>query len=108
MTNLLSPELLEDELGAVVRAGEYKSREEAIGHALEVLLAANPYLRINTAVELYRQRKVTLTRATEIAGLELETFKEHLIKHEVLIPTDESVEEISAGASLIHQLRQRS
>lgn len=108
MTNLSSPELLEDEIGAVMRAGEYKSREDAIGHALEVLLAANPSLRINTAVELYRQSKVTLTRAAEIAGLELETFKECLVKHDVIIPIDESPEEISTGASLIQQLRKPS
>ena len=29
-------ELLEDELKAITQAGAYKSKEEAIGHALEV------------------------------------------------------------------------
>jgi hypothetical protein len=66
---------LEDELGAVVQAGDYQSQEEAIRHALAVLLAAKPSLRINTAVELYSRKKVTLTRAAEIAGLALETCK---------------------------------
>jgi predicted HTH domain antitoxin len=107
MTNLSSPELLEDEIGAVVRAGEYKSREDAIGHAFEVLLSANPPLRINTAVELYRQSKVTLARAAEIAGLEVETFKDCLGTHNVGITIDESPDEISAGATLIQQLRKR-
>ena len=50
-------ELLEDELQAVTQAGAYKSKEEAIGHALEVLLAANPPLRVKTAIELYRREK---------------------------------------------------
>jgi hypothetical protein len=63
MANLTAPELLEDEIRAVVRAGNYRSKEEAIGHALEVLLAANPHLQLNAAVELYRQGKVTLSRA---------------------------------------------
>jgi predicted HTH domain antitoxin len=105
MTNFSSPGLLEDEIGAVVRAGAYKSREDAIGHAFEVLLAANPPLRINTAVELYRQSKVTLTRAAEIAGLELETFKECLATHNMRITIDEPPEEISAGAKFIQHLR---
>ncbi len=105
MTNLASPELLEDEISAVVRAGEYKSREDAIGHAFAVLLSANPPLRINTAVELYRRSKVTLTRAAEIAGLEIETFKDCLAIHNVGIPVDAAPDEISAGANLIQQLR---
>ena len=67
-------ELLKDELAAVVRAGAYRSKEEAIGHALEVLLTVNPRLRLHTALELYSQRKVTLARATEIALRVLRSF----------------------------------
>jgi predicted HTH domain antitoxin len=99
--------LLEDELTAVVHAGAYTSREEAIGHTLEVLLAAHPPLRINTAVELYRLGKVTLTRAAEIAGLELEALKEQLARRAVPMLVDEPSEEIRAGAELIHHQRQR-
>jgi predicted HTH domain antitoxin len=105
MANLTTPELLEDEIKAVVRAGDYKSKEEAVGHALEVLLAANPHLRMNTAVELYRQSKVTLSRAAEIAGLELETFKERLAEKDVPILVDEPAEEIRSGADLVRHLR---
>jgi predicted HTH domain antitoxin len=105
MTRIIDLALLEDELTAVVQAGDYTSREEAIGHALEVLLTANPLLRINTAVELYRLGKVTLTRAAEIAGLELEALKEQLAKRAVPILVDESSKEIRAGAELIHHQR---
>ena len=108
MTSIISLELLEDELRAVVQAGDYKSKEAAIGHALEVLLAANVPLRINTAVELYRQEKVTLTRAAEIAGLELETFKARLAEQGVSILINEPPEEVRTGAELIHRRRQAS
>lgn len=50
---IISVEFLEDKLKAVVQAGAYNSKEEVIGHALEVRLAAHTSLRINTA-ELYR------------------------------------------------------
>ena len=90
----------------MVQAGDYRSQEEAIGHALEVLLAANPQLRRNTAVELYRRSKVTLSRAAEIAGLELEAFKERLAEQDVPIPVDEPPEEVRAGAELIQRLRE--
>jgi predicted HTH domain antitoxin len=62
-------------------------------------------LRINTAVELYRLGKVTLTRAAEIAGLELEALKAQLAKRAVPILVDEPSEEIRAGAELIHYQR---
>lgn len=106
MASPRTPELLEDELNAVVRAGAYRSKEEAIGHALEVLLTANPQLRLHTALELYRQRKVTLSRAAEIAGLELETFKERLADQALTIPVEEEAEEVDAGVAQLRRLRQ--
>jgi predicted HTH domain antitoxin len=105
MANPLNLEFLEDEIKAVVQAGHYPSEREAIGHALEVLLAADPLLRINTAVELYRQGKVTLSRAAELAGLEMESFKERLAQQGLSIPVDETPEEIYAGAEMIRRLR---
>jgi predicted HTH domain antitoxin len=105
MAPIISLELLEDELKAVVQAGAYSSKEEAIGHALEVLLAANAPLRIKTAVELYRQGTVTVARAAEMAGLELEAFKDQLATRQASIPTDETPEEIQAGAARIRRLR---
>ncbi len=106
MASLKTPELLEDELNAVVRAGAYRSKEEAIGHALEVLLTANPQLRLHTALELYRQCKVTLSRAAEIAGLELETFKERLADQALTIPVDEEADEVDAGVAQLRRLHQ--
>ena len=105
MTRIIDLALLEDELTAVVQAGDYTSREEVIGHALDVLLAANPPLRISTAVGLYRWGKVTLTRAAEIAGLELEAFKEQLAERNVPILLDEAPDEVRAGAELIQHQR---
>jgi predicted HTH domain antitoxin len=102
MANSISLELLEDELKAVVQAGNYRSQEEAIGHALEVLLAAHPPLRLNTAVELYRRSRVTLSRAAEIAGVEVETFKTRLAEHGVSIPVDESPEEVRVCGGGVH------
>ena len=101
-------ELLEDELQAVTQAGAYKSKEEAIEHALAVLLAANPQLRVDTAIELYRQAKVTLSRAVEIAGLEWDAFKDKLNERGIEVTVDESPEEVQAGTALIRRLRDAS
>jgi predicted HTH domain antitoxin len=106
MANIISMDLLEAELDALIQAGGYASREAAVGHALEVLLAANPDLRVGTAIELYRQSEVTLSRAAEISGLELETFKAKLTERDVPIRVDEPAGDIRTGADLIHRLRQ--
>jgi predicted HTH domain antitoxin len=106
MGDIVSLDLLEDELSAVTRAGGYSSREDAVAHALEVLLAANPQLRLNAAVELYRQDIVTLSRAAEISGIEIDSFKEELAERDVPIRADELLEDIRIGAELIGRLRQ--
>lgn len=105
MVNIVTPELLEDELQAVVQAGGYRSEQEAVRHALEVLLTANPHLRTQTAVELYRRGKVSLSRAAEIAQLELETFKEQLAAKDLMLEVDEAPDDVRAGADLIRRLR---
>jgi len=104
MGNIVHLELLEEELKAVVRAGGYRSTREVVRHALETLLTANPRLRIRTAMELYRHSQVTLARGAEIAGVELETFKEQLAEAEIPIPVDEAPAEVRAGADLIQGL----
>jgi predicted HTH domain antitoxin len=105
MANTVSPELLEDVLWALVRVGGYGSRQEAVRHTLEVLFAANPHLRTQTAIELCRRGKVTLSRAAEIAQLELEALKEQLAEKDLPLRVDEAPDEVRAGADLIHRLR---
>lgn len=105
MASIVNKELLEEELRAVVQAGGYGSKEEAIIHALEVLLAANPHLRVGAAIELYRQGGVTLSRAAEIAGSEVEQFKERLAEKGVAITVAQSVDDVLTGAEQIRRLR---
>jgi predicted HTH domain antitoxin len=101
MTILLDSERLDEELEAIVRAGAYPSKNEAVRHALEILLLANPQLRVKTAIELYRDDKVTLARAAEIAGMNIEAFKEALAEAGVERVIDAEPEEVRSGAQAI-------
>lgn len=105
LDNIVTLDLLEDELAAVVYAGNYASEKEAVRHALAVLLTANPSLRLNTAIELYRRGKVTFARAVEIAQIEREAFKDELAMKSIALLIDESPEDIQIGANLIHHVR---
>lgn len=101
MPTLLDSERLDEELEAIVRAGAYTSKNEAVRHALEVLLIANPQLRLKTAIELYRAGQVTLARGAEIAGVGIEAFKESLIEAGVERVIEAEPGEIRTGAQAI-------
>lgn len=101
MAALLDTERLDEELEAIVRAGAYASKQEAMRHALEVLLLANPQLRLKTAIELYRTGSVTLSRAAEIAGVGYEPFKDALAQAGVERIIDAPPDEIRAEADAI-------
>ena len=83
----------------LVRQGMYASREDLICDALRALLRAKPRLRSDLAVELYRRGSVSLLRAAEVCGMNLEDFKELLKERGVKtkvpgIPADEVYEEV--------------
>jgi predicted HTH domain antitoxin len=57
------------ELAALIKAGIFRSQAEAVEEALRVLLATRPQLRIEAAIQLFRDAEVTVGRAAEIAGV---------------------------------------
>lgn len=67
-----------DELDVLVGKGIYKDRESLVKDAMRSLLRSKPELRGQLAIELYRQGKVSLSRAAEIGGVDMESFKELL------------------------------
>ena len=57
------------ELGALVKAGVFRSESEAMDEALRLLFVTQPQLKIEASVQMYQAGEVTLGRASEIAGL---------------------------------------
>ena len=78
--NPIAPELFEEEVKALMEVGGYSSEREVLSHSLEILLLANPTLRLGVAIHLYKENKVTLEKGSEIAGIGFERFKEELAK----------------------------
>lgn len=95
--NAVSLEMLDDDLTALVEAGGYDSEREVIRHALEVFLNANPALRLEMAITLWRQDKITLSCAVEIAQSDRESFKEELAARGLSFTIDIDAEEILRG-----------
>ncbi len=70
-----------DDLKILIEKGTYPDRDELIKDAFRALLRSKPHLRKELAIELYKRQKVSLSRASEISGINLEDFKE-LLKEE--------------------------
>lgn len=66
------------EVASLVRLGLYQSQEEVISDAVRNLLLNNRSLRLELALDLFKNDEVSLGRAAELAGLDRWQFEELL------------------------------
>jgi len=71
-------DLIEREIDVLLEKGFYKSRDELINDAYRALLRNKPHLKTEIAISLYKKEEVSLSKASEIAGVCIEEFKEIL------------------------------
>ena len=94
----------EKEIDFLVRIRSYGSREAVISDAVRALLVLKPGLKMEVALDLYKNGEVSLWRAAEMTGLCLEEFKELLasrsIRIEVGASNEESLERLSKAGLL--------
>lgn len=67
-----------DEPDILVKRGIYKDRDALMTDAMQSLLRSKPELRRELAIELYAIESISLSRAAEISGVDIESFKELL------------------------------
>ncbi len=77
------PELLEDEIDALIDAGCYSNKEDAIKDAIRTLMETKSNLRLIASIEMYKKEKVSLGRAAELADMSVVEFKEVLISRDI-------------------------
>jgi predicted HTH domain antitoxin len=86
------------ELAALIKAGIFRSKREAVEEALRLLFATRPQLRLEAAIQLFNDEAVTLGRAAEMAGLTRWEFE--------AILADRGIERVVACDSAKHLERQ--
>ena len=57
------------ELAALIKAGIFRSKREAVAEALRLMFATRRQLRLEAAIQLFKDEAVTLGHAAELAGL---------------------------------------
>lgn len=74
------PKTLRLELGAIPETGYYDSVSEFLRDAMRTILAARKDLRIAIATVLYKEGKISLGKAVEIADTNYEEMKKILME----------------------------
>ena len=87
ITSLSLPPAITEEIEVLVRSGEYSSKSDVLKNAFRVFLENKPEKRTVIGIEMYRQERVSLMRASEIAGMDFESFKEVLTDRGIRIRT---------------------
>lgn len=80
----------------------YSTSDALIEDAFRALLNMKPELKIEMAIELYSKEEVSLSRATEIADVDIESFKDILKSRGLKLKSyTGSEEDIEKGLRLI-------
>ena len=58
----------------------FKNKSELLDEAVKLILRSNQAIRVELAVNLYVQEKVSLAKAAEISGVTTPEFKEILVE----------------------------
>jgi predicted HTH domain antitoxin len=98
-TSLHLPRLLHEQIKAAREIGLYTDESELVADAIRTLLAARPDVRIATTCQLYERGVVSLGKATELAGLDIVSFKRVLNERGITRTAPESPAEITERAS---------
>jgi len=95
MMDIQIPPMIEKRIHALIEAKYYPSISEAIKDAFKTLFATKPALKIISAIHLYINNEVSISKAAEISGVSIEEFKEFLasrgVKREIY--PDERIDE---------------
>ncbi len=74
----MTESLVHEGIDVLVKSRHFGSKDELLDEAVRTLLEVKPALKTEIAVELYKKSTISLSRASEIAGVSTEGFKEIL------------------------------
>ncbi len=84
MVSVILPKKMDEEIGALVSAGYYDNKSEILRAAFRLFLSKKVELRLAVAIELYKKKRATISRAAEVAGIPYEEMKSILIDEKLI------------------------
>jgi len=105
MNAIAIPLAYHDEIDALIKSGHYLNTNDFIKDAIRSLFEYKPVMKIDAAIELYKEGKVSLGKAAEIAGINTIQFKEMLgIRGIIREIGSESVNELEDNVAQLDKL----
>jgi predicted HTH domain antitoxin len=95
------PSVFREEILVAPETGLYASESEFVAEAIRTLLAARPDVRLSIACKLYERGSVSLGKAAEVGGLDIEAMKEVLHRRGISRIAPEDLDEIEAMAETV-------
>lgn len=86
-------DLKEKAIESLIRIKLFKSQDEVIKEALDALFYKRPELRREVAIDMYKNKEITLWKAAQMSGVSLEEFKEILISRGIKIEIETTEKE---------------
>ena len=99
------PDLMKKEIEALVKSGYYSSKSDVVKDALRNFLKTKPHLRLSASVELYKDKKLSLGKAAELAGVNIIEFKDLLKSREFIRKVKATKKEMKKADELIRKMR---
>ena len=99
------PDLMKKDIEALVKSGYYSSKSDVVKDALRNFLETKPNLRLSAAVELYKDKKLSLGKAAELAGVNIIEFKNLLNSREFVRKVKASKEEMKKADELMGKMK---
>ena len=84
MVSITLPKKMSEEIDALISVGYYDNRSEIIREAVRSFLSQKPEIRLVPALKLYKDNKITIARAAEIAGVPYDDMKSILIDEGII------------------------
>lgn len=78
---------VDEELKILIESGSHRSKADLLRTAFRFYKEAHPEIKLEIAIRLYQADKVSLARAAELAGTDLESFKAILTSRKLRVKT---------------------
>ena len=105
MVIVMKTSIVEKQVDALIKGGYYPNRAEFVEDAIRAFFELRKEMKIAAAVELYKKEEVSISKAAELAGLNIEEMKRVLVDRGVEIKRGFTKNRKTAASALSEMMR---
>jgi predicted HTH domain antitoxin len=105
MVVVMKTSIVEKQVDALIKGGYYPNRAEFVEDAIRAFFELRKEMKIAAAVELYKREEVSISKAAELAGLNIEEMKRVLAGRGVEIKRGFTKNRKTAASALSGMMR---